>query len=91
MVHVAHGWVAMDLQPLGAELHDCVGENGMAAPPVGSSIFVRGQRGMGACEGGWPTQGGSTVHGLRRRACHVSSNTVLSMMYQNENQGSELV
>jgi hypothetical protein len=41
MVHVPHGWLVLDLQPLGAEPHECGGEKRVAAPPLRSTICMR--------------------------------------------------
>ena len=50
MVRLPYGWVAIDLQPLGAEPHECGGENHVAAPPLRSTIFMRAHGCMGASE-----------------------------------------
>ena len=64
MVHVPHGWLVLDLQPLGAEPHECGDENRVAAPPLRGSSIVHAQCCVGASEGRWPTSGGATTHGL---------------------------
>lgn len=87
MVRLPHGWLAMDLQPLGAEPHECGGENGVAAPPLRSTIFMRAQWCMGASEAKWPTYSDTPVHGLSPPAWATSSEIVQMRMYHNENHG----